>query len=100
MIRALRALGFRVSYQTDLTFHEICRIIQNGSPVLVCIKTGQPDVIHWVTLYGYGRKPNVLFVGGQGIPFVGRQRVAWKHFARLWIPAGVGLICRKESKSH
>jgi hypothetical protein len=100
MLRALRSLGIRVNHQADLTFHDICGALQSGSPVLACVSTRQPDVTHWVTIYGFGLKPHALFVAGQGLPFVGRQRIAWKHFARLWLPAGAGLVCRKKSKSR
>ena len=100
MIRALRSLGISACHQTNLTFHAICGAVRSGNPVLMCIKTGQPDILHWVTIYGYGRRPKVLFVAGHGFPFIGRQRIPWKQFTRLWLPAGVGLVCRKKSKSR
>ena len=96
VIRALRSLEIRVSHHTNLGFPAICNVIRGGSPVLVCIKTREPQIIHWVTIYGFGRKPGVLFVAGQGMPFVGRQRIAWKHFIRLWTPVGTGLVCRRK----
>lgn len=93
--RALRSLRIGVSRRTKLTFDNISAAIEAGRPVLVCVKTDEPDTHHWVVIYGYGRRPNAVFVAGQGLPFIGKQRVMWQQFRRQWSPPGEGLVCWK-----
>jgi hypothetical protein len=93
--RALRSLGVGVSRKTDLTFDDICNAIDAGRPVMVCVKTKDKATDHWVVVYGYGRRPNTLFVAGQGWHFVARQRVKWADFRRQWRPPGEGIVCWK-----
>jgi len=57
------------------------------------VKTGREDTDHWVVIYGYGRRPNLVFVAGQGIHFIARQRKAWQDFRRQWSPPGEGIVC-------
>ena len=93
--RALRSLAVRVSWRKNLTFDDICDAIDVDSPVLVCLKTADAETDHWVVVYGYGRRPDLLFVAGRGIHFVARNRMRRGDFRRLWSPAGEGLICSK-----
>ena len=93
VMRALRSLRIGVSRKTKLTFDDVGAAIEAGRPVLACVKTDEPDTHHWVVIYGYGRRPNIVFVAGQGLPFIGKQRVTWQQFRRQWAPAGEGLVC-------
>jgi hypothetical protein len=93
--RALRALGLSVARRTRLTFDDLCEAIDAGCPVLVCVTTSDPCTHHWVVLYGYGRRPNLVFVAGQNWLAIGRDRVAWPDFRRQWTPPGEGLVCSK-----
>jgi ABC-type bacteriocin/lantibiotic exporter with double-glycine peptidase domain len=95
VMRALRSLRMGVARKTKLTFDDIGDAIDAGRPVLVCVKTEDPRTQHWVVIYGYGRRPNLVFVAGQGLPFIGRQRVTWQQFRRQWSPPGGGLVCWK-----
>jgi len=95
VMRSLRSLRIGVSRKTKLTFDDIGAAVEAGHPVLVCVKTDDPDTHHWVVIYGYGRRPNVVFVAGQGLPFIGQQRVTWQQFRRQWSPPGAGLVCWK-----
>jgi ABC-type bacteriocin/lantibiotic exporter with double-glycine peptidase domain len=95
VVRALRSLRIGVSQKTKLTFDDISAALEAGCPVLVCVETDDLDTHHWVVLYGYGRRPNVVFVAGQGLPFIGRQRVTWQQFRRQWATPGEGLVCWK-----
>jgi hypothetical protein len=95
VMRALRSLGVGVSRKTDLTFADICDAIDADRPIIVCVKTGDRGVDHWVVIYGYGRRPNRVFVAGQGLPFFARQRTAWPKFRKVWSPRGEGLLCWK-----
>lgn len=81
--RALRALGIHVSRKTNLSFPAICHAIDAGQPILVCLRTSRADTNHWVVLYGYGRRPRLVFVAGRGLPFIGRQRLKWRVFREL-----------------
>jgi hypothetical protein len=93
--RALRSLGVRVSWRKNLSFDDICDAIDAGSPVLVCIQTNDAETDHWVVAYGYGRRPDLLFIAGRGIHFLARNRMRRRKFRRLWCPRGEGLVCAK-----
>ena len=93
--RALRSLGVRVSWRKNLSFDDLCDAIDAGSPVLVCIKTDDAETDHWVVTYGYGRRPDLLFIAGRGIHFLARNRMRRREFRRLWFPPGEGLVCSK-----
>lgn len=93
--RALRSLGVTVTRRTSLTFEDVCDSIDAGSPVLVRIKTSDPRTTHWIAVYGYGRRPNLLFIAGQGLPFFSQQRAKWSDFRHQWVPEGEGMLCRK-----
>lgn len=93
--RALRSLGVEVTCRRKLTFAGLCAAIDAGRPVLACVTTRAADTDHWVVIYGYGRRPNLVFVAGQGLPFIGRQRVQWPDFRKQWSPAGTGWVCGK-----
>ena len=95
VMRALRSLGVRVSWRKSLTFDDVCDAIDEGSPVLVCITTGDTDTDHWVVAYGYGRRPDLLFIAGRGIPVLTRNRMRRRELRRLWSPPGEGLVCSK-----
>lgn len=93
--RAVRSLGVGVSRKTDLTLDDICHAIDAGRPVMVCVKTRDKAIDHWVVVYGYGRRPNLVFVAGQGLHYIARQRVKWQAFRQQWAPPGEGLVCWK-----
>lgn len=97
VMRALRSLGVGVSRKTDLTFDDICNAIDAGRPVMVCVKTKDKATDHWVVLYGYGCRPNLVFVAGQGLHFIARQRVKWADFRQQWRPPGEGIVCWKST---
>jgi hypothetical protein len=62
---------------------------------MVRVRTDRPDTNHWIVIYGYSRRPSVVFIAGQGLPFIARQRVKWQAFRKQWIPAGEGIVCSK-----
>jgi len=95
VMRAMRSLRVGVSRKTHLTFDDVCHAIDDGRPVMVCVKTADTRTDHWVVIYGYGRRPNLLFVAGQGLHFIARQRVKWQDFRSKWSPPGEGLVCWK-----
>lgn len=96
--RALRSLGIRVSWRKNLTFDDICNAIDAEYPVLVWIKTNDVKTEHWVVLYGYGRRPDLMFIAGRGIHFVARNRMRRREFRRLWASSGEGLVCSKATR--
>jgi len=98
VMRALRSLRVSVSRKTKLTFAHICASIDAGSPVLTCVTTSDPYTTHWVVIYGYGRRPNLVFVAGQGLPLLDGQREPWSTFRQQWAPPGEGLVCWKASR--
>jgi len=95
VMRGLRSLGLVVKRQTKLTFADIRTAIDDGHPVMVCVTTSDPYTNHWVVIYGYGRRPKLVFVAGQGLHFIARQRVKWPDFRSKWSPPGEGTVCWK-----
>lgn len=69
-------------------------------PVLTTVWTDDPDVIHWVVVYGYGVKPNRVFVGPYAAPFVkcgkGHGWILFKQHHRA--DPGFSLICSLRGK--
>ena len=97
--RALRSLGIKVSRSTRLTFAGLCAAIDAGHPVLLCVKTDDLSVDHWVVVYGYGRRPNLVFVAGNGPLLIARQRMSWRNFRQQWSPPGMGWVCSKAGRN-
>ena len=93
LVRALRHHGLRVRERDDLGFASLCRAIDAGSPVLVCVHNPGTDCAHWVVVYGYGRRPSRMFLATNGLPFLDRNVVPFGEFTRLWCPPGNGLVC-------
>ncbi len=98
VVRALRSLGLGVSRQEDLTFENLRQAIAAGRPVLVVVKTRDPDIDHWVAIYGYGRKPNLVFVANQRWTRLARARIRWREFRQMWSAPGEGLVCWKAKR--
>lgn len=93
LARALRASGLRVQERGDLTFAGLCAALDAGSPVIVTVQNPGVDAAHWVVVYGYGLKPNRVFLASNGFPFVATNEFPLRQFARLWSPHGNGLVC-------
>src|ERR1044071_1655927 len=92
LIRALRRSGLGVSDRDDLTFHRLCREIDEGFPVIVVIENPLFESSHWIVIYGYGRKPDRVFLATNGFPILNRKIVPRKDFERIWRPRGNGLV--------
>ena len=95
VMRGLRSLGVGVTWRKDLNFAAICQAIDAGRPVIACMKTIHDDIDHWTVIYGYGRRPNLVFVAGRGMHFMPVQRMKWPEFRKQWTPPGEGLVCWK-----
>jgi hypothetical protein len=99
LVRALRASGIGVSCRTKMPFADICEAIDSGYPIISLTKTPRSDEVHWVVIYGYGKKPDRVFIAGDDkLNFIGtwlgRKEVRWVDFRRsVWGEAGFGLIC-------
>ena len=76
-----------------MSFADLCAAIDAGSPVIVAIQNPGADAGHWVTVYGYGLKPDRVFLATNGFPFVATNEFPLHQFARLWSPHGNGLLC-------
>lgn len=92
--RALRSLGIKVACYEEMTFMHLCEAIDLGRPVLVSVTTDNLEVDHWVVVYGYGRRPNLLFIAGDGFPWQS-NRMPLAVFRARWSPEGMGLVCYK-----
>jgi hypothetical protein len=92
-VGALRHHGLRVRERDNLTFAGLCAAIDAGSPVLVCVHNPGADADHWVVVYGYGRKPDRVFLATNGLPFLAANVLPLRQFARVWSPHGNGLVC-------
>jgi hypothetical protein len=96
VVRALRSCGLRVSHRRKLSFARLCRAIDRGRPVVVLIHNQGSEDDHWVVVYGYGRRPDRLFIAVNGVPWFNRNRIARSQFERIWKPPGNGLVCWKK----
>jgi hypothetical protein len=93
---ALRASRVAVREHDDLKWRDIYRAINQGWPVIVTVATRRADTLHWCVIYGVGRKPNRVFIAGQGLPWFGGKAHRYHEFRLgLWHPVGNGLICRR-----
>lgn len=100
LVKVLRQYGVQVSNREGLTFQQIQAAIDTKRPILTTVCTDDPDVTHWVVLYGYGVKPNRVFVGPYAAPFVNSAKShAWSMFRQHhWADPGFGLICSRRGK--
>ncbi len=98
LLRTLRQSGLRVRERHDLAFADLCAAIDAGSPVIVVIHNPGEEESHWVVVYGYGRKPNRVFLATNGFPFVATNVFPLRQFARLWHPHGNGLVCARAKR--
>lgn len=58
LIRVLRSEGIRVGVHYDVTFASLQGYIDQGKPAVVYLH----DEEHWLCVYGYGEKPDRIFV--------------------------------------
>jgi hypothetical protein len=95
LMEKLRLYMVRVNCRRDLEFDGIVKAIDEGRPVAVMVHVDE-DTKHWVVVYGYGRKPQRVYVAGSGIPLLSRKEYPWGMFKRyLWADPGFGLVCSK-----
>lgn len=96
LIKALRKHGVSVSHRTGMKFADFVAAIDRQHPVIVVVNTRDPDAAHWVVCYGYGKKPNRVFIAGNGLPLISRKEYPWPEFRRYhWAFVGEGLVCSK-----
>ncbi len=96
LIKALRRHGVSVSHRTGMVFADFVDAIDRQHPIAVVVNTCDPDAAHWVVCYGYGKKPNRVFIAGTGLPLVSRKEYSWHEFRKYhWAYAGEALVCRK-----
>ncbi len=93
LIGALQRSGLCVTERLGLTFADLCAAIDAGNPVIVVIQNPGTDAAHWITVYGYGLKPDRVFLATNGFPFVATNVFPLRQFARIWSPHGNGLLC-------
>ena len=90
---ALRKSGVGVSIHHDLDFAAIRSAIDNGWPMIVCVSTDDSDVHHWVVIYGYGTKPNRVFIAANGLPYLAKREYLYSEYAKMSQPAKFGMVC-------
>lgn len=56
--------GIGVGDRLNLDFESIPATLDEGYPIVTLTKTPHSDESHWVVIYGYGRKPNRIFIAG------------------------------------
>ena len=94
VVGTLRGCGIRVSQRDALGFADIVDAIDRGRPILMVVNTDDPDISHWVVCYGYGRRPNRIYLAPNGLPFLSRKEYVWGMFKQhLWTEPGSGLVC-------
>lgn len=95
LIRTLRAGGVVVRQRDNLTFRRLQQALDEGWPIITTVSTAEPDVDHWVTIYGYSTRGNgSLYLSGMTYLDSG-SRQTWEYFRQTWSPKGFGLVCSK-----
>lgn len=90
---ALRRSGVGVSVRADLSFQKIAVAIDKGYPIITVIRTSDPDVHHWVVIYGYGKNPDRVFIAANGLPYFARREYPIGEYKKLALAKGFGLVC-------
>lgn len=93
LIAALRASGIRVSVRRDLTFAAFDDAVAQRCPVITLVRTREADTLHWVVVYGVGRRPNRIYVAGNGLPYLSRKVFPWLEFRRELAGEAIGSVC-------
>lgn len=93
LVRALRCCGIGVGERDQLSWKDVHSNITKGYPIITLVKSNDPDILHWIVLYGVGIRPNRVYVAGKGLPLIGRRMYEWKSFLSIWEPKGFGLVC-------
>jgi len=94
LVRALRQSKIGVSERCNLHWKDIQRSISDGFPIITLVRTKNPDVDHWVVIYGVGSDPDRVFVAANGWLLFGRREYQWHEFqSNCWRPQGYGLVC-------
>jgi hypothetical protein len=92
IIRALRARGISARPRYDLGFAQIKRAIDAGKPIITLVKTPKANTEHWVVVYGYGLRPDRVFVAGHGVRSGNGPR-RWAKYRRESARVAYGLVC-------
>ncbi|MBX3739974.1 MAG: hypothetical protein KF712_03205 [Akkermansiaceae bacterium] len=93
VVNALRNFRIGVSIREDLDFSGIRKQIDNGFPIITCVHTDDPHIDHWVVIYGYGTKPNRVFIAANGLPYLARREYSFAEYSKLASPRRFGLVC-------
>jgi hypothetical protein len=92
IIRALGERGISAHPRYDLGFAQIKRAIDAGKPIITLVTSTKANTEHWVVVYGYGLRPNRVFVAGHGLR-AGTGARRWAQYRRESARAGYGLVC-------
>ncbi len=65
--------------------------------MLVILHNPGAEADHWVVVYGYGRKPDRVYLATNSLPWFTPNRMGRTQFERIWQPSGFGLVCSKRS---
>jgi Peptidase_C39 like family len=91
--RALRNHRITAAYKRNMDFADIRAAIDRGYPLIVGVGFDYPDGDHWMVIYGYGRRPDRVYLANP------RERVGWKTFRDgYWNPTGAALVCSRNGK--
>jgi Papain-like cysteine protease AvrRpt2 len=96
LVRTLRGCGIQVGQRTNLGFQDIVRAVDRGRPIMTVVRTNKPGISHWVVCYGYGKRPNRVYVAANGLPLMSQREYPWGIFRQHhWTDAGFGLVCSR-----
>lgn len=96
----LLACGIEGTIRRRLTFRALCDAVKSGAPVLVSIRNPGAANRHWAVVYGYGLRPDLVFIAGNGLPWLSQNPVSLRQFRTLWDPKGNGILCTKRQSSR
>jgi len=94
IVSALRKFKIGTHARRRLKWEDIKEIIDDGCPMLV--GTGREIFEfgdHWNVLYGYGKRPDRVFLGNVPGLLRNQEVMSFKKFSREWNPCGEAIVC-------
>jgi hypothetical protein len=92
LVRALRSSGVKVGERKRFTHEDLHAAISAGKPVITTVTL--PTTDHWIVVYGVGVSPKRVFIAGNGMPWLKKNKVmTWGEFVRMKGGVDGGLVC-------
>jgi hypothetical protein len=92
LVRALRYFGVIARCYDRLDLPDLFRLVGQGRPVVVTVRSGVFGRDHWAVVRGVDRARRRIYLLNHSV-WTDRGGLAWDDFQAIWRPHGVGLVC-------